>query len=252
MNVIYFSGSGNTEHCVRLFSDFTGGKICSMEDKEKAMEIIKLSEAFAIAYPIHYSNLPFIVRDFIKDAGSYLNGKEVFLIATMGMFSGDGTGCGARLLKRYGSKILGGIHVQMPDSIGDVNLLKRNKETNRTIIDSAENKIKEAAEMIKQNKYPKEGLHFYNLIAGLLGQRLWFLHHVKKLRNALKVDSSKCTGCGLCAAHCPTSSLVLQNGKAALKGTGCTICYRCMNSCPSKAITIIGKKVYEQCLFKYN
>ncbi|MCI5830844.1 MAG: EFR1 family ferrodoxin [Treponema sp.] len=252
MNIIYFSGSGNTEYCASLFSEFTGGKMCSIEDKEEAREIIKLSETFAIAYPIHYSNMPFIVKDFIKENGTLFKGKKIFLMATMGMFSGDGTGCGARLLKKYGAEIIGGMHVQMPDSIGDVNLLKRNKQTNRAIINSAEKKIKAVSEMLHKNKLPKEGLHFYNHIAGLFGQRLWFLHHVKKLRTALKVDSNKCTGCGFCAAHCPTSSLVLQNGKAALKGTGCTICYRCMNSCPSKAITIIGKKVYEQCLFKYN
>ena len=67
MNIIYFSGSGNTEYCASLFSEFTGGKMCSIEDKEEAREIIKLSETFAIAYPIHYSNMPFIVKDFIKD-----------------------------------------------------------------------------------------------------------------------------------------------------------------------------------------
>ena len=40
MNVIYFSGSGNTRHCAELFAGATGGKAVSIESDE-AMEILK-------------------------------------------------------------------------------------------------------------------------------------------------------------------------------------------------------------------
>ena len=42
-----------------------------------------------------------------------------FIIATMGLFSGDGAGMLARLLKNYGAIIVGGLHLKMPDSICD-------------------------------------------------------------------------------------------------------------------------------------
>lgn len=42
----------------------------------------------------------------------------------MGAFSGDGAGCTARLLKKYGAIILGGLHIKMPDSVCDSKLLK--------------------------------------------------------------------------------------------------------------------------------
>lgn len=42
-----------------------------------------------------------------------------------GLFSGDGTGCAARLLKKYGAQILGGVQIKMPDSVCDSKLLKK-------------------------------------------------------------------------------------------------------------------------------
>lgn len=250
MNIIYFSGNGNTKHCVEFLSQKLGnGKIESIES-ENAIQMIKDSKEFVFAYPVHYSNIPFIVKDFIKKNAAIFASTRIFLVATMGAFSGDGTGCAARLLKKYGAKIIGGLHLRMPDAIGDVKMLKKSREQNKLIIKQTEDKIQKSAEMIKNGKYPKEGLHFYNHIAGLFGQRLWFLQSAKKHRHDLCVDFEKCSGCGLCQKQCPTKSIQIENGKAKLAGQNCTICYRCVNSCPKKAVTIIGKKVFEQCLFE--
>lgn len=250
MNVIYFSGNGNTKHCSELFSKLTGnGKISSIEE-ENVIQVIKDSPEFAFAYPVHYSNIPFIVKDFIKNNALMFSGKKIFLIATMGAFSGDGTGCAARMLKKCGAKITGGLHLQMPDAIGDVGMLKKSHEKNLAIISNSEEKISYTCNLIKNGKYPQQGLHFYNQIAGLFGQRLWFLQAAKNHRKDLRVAPAKCNGCGLCQKQCPTKSIQIVDGKAKLVGKNCTICYRCVNSCPNKAITIIGKKIIEQCLFK--
>ena len=48
----------------------------------------------------------------------------------MGAFSGDGTGCLARVLKRYGAIILGGMQFRMPDAVCDSKLLKKSLEEN--------------------------------------------------------------------------------------------------------------------------
>lgn len=253
MNIIYFSGNGNTKHCANFFLSLLknekNGLIRSIEE-ESVINLIKESEEFAFAYPVHYSNIPFIVKNFINENGNLFSGKKVFLIATMGAFSGDGTGCAARLLKKYGEKITGGLHLQMPDVIGDVGMLKKSHEKNLQIIKKTEEKISVACTSIINGKYPQQGLYFYNQIAGLFGQRLWFLYSAKKHRKDMRVNSQKCSGCGLCQKQCPTKSIQIIDGKAKLTGQNCTICYRCVNSCPNKAITIIGKEVLEQCLFK--
>ena len=149
MNIIYFSGNGNTKHCVEFLSQkLRNGKIESIES-ENAIQMIKDSKEFVFAYPVHYSNIPFIVKDFIKKNTAIFAGTRIFLVATMGAFSGDGTGCAARLLKKYGAKITGGLHLRMPDAIGDVKMLKKSREQNKLIIKQTEDKIQKSAEMIK-------------------------------------------------------------------------------------------------------
>ncbi len=93
----------------------------------------------------------------------------------------DGAGCSARLLKKYGAKVVGGLHIHMPDFICDVKLLKKSLEMNQKIIREADRKIERWAGKIKRGRYPQDGLHFYDRIAGLLCQRLWFLYYVLSL-----------------------------------------------------------------------
>ena len=249
MNGIYFSGNGNTKHISEMFAKLTGGTATSIESEE-ALSVIKNEEEFFLAYPIHYSNIPKIVKDFILQNGKLFNGKKIFIIVTMGLFSGDGAGVGARPLKKQGAKIIGGLHLRMPDAIGDVKMLKKTKSENINIIKTTEEKLAVIAADIQNGKYPKDGFFIWNRLAGLFGQRLWFLATVKRLKTSLKIHAEKCIGCGKCASGCPTKSIYVENGKAVFKAGKCTICYRCVNSCPERAITLIGKEVLEQCCFE--
>ena len=60
----------------------------------------------------------------------------------MGLFSGDGAGCSARLFKKYGANIIGGLHLKMPNCIGDVKALKKSLEENKLVVKKANIKIK--------------------------------------------------------------------------------------------------------------
>lgn len=270
MNGLYFSGNGNTKHCIELFCSKTGGQAFSIENPE-ALSLLKNDEEIALAYPIHYSNIPVIMKSFILKHGEFFKDKKIFIIATMGLFSGDGAGCSARLLKKEGAEILGALHLKMPDCIGDVKMLKKSLIENQEIIRKSEEKIINLAYSLMQSKteekklakgksqkYPKDGLFFWNQIAGLFGQRLWFKKTARDLRSKLNINLQKCIGCGKCASGCPTQAIQIINGKALFSGSlnsskgksPCTICYRCINKCPAKAITLIGKKVLEQCCFE--
>lgn len=245
---IYFSGTGNTKFCTEKFLAYyeSNARAFSIED-EKAAEVIKQNEEILFAYPVYFSNMPKIVHDFIDGNRSAFSGKKIFVIATMGLFSGDGAGCSARLFRKYGGRIIGGLHLKMPDCIGDEKALKRTREQNHLLVAAAEDKIKKAAEDLKHgNPMRKEGLGFWSHMAGLFGQRLWFFHKTKKYFGKLSIEEGKCIGCGKCAELCPMNNIVLQLGKAHQRGK-CTMCYRCVNHCPKQAITLLGKKLYEQC-----
>lgn len=245
---IYFSGTGNTKYCIDKFLEYYNdnkeNEVYSIED-DNCVEKIRENKDIVFAYPIYYSDIPIIVKNFLNNNKDVFKNKNIFIIVTMGLFSGDGTGCSSRLLKKYGANVIGGIHLKMPDCIGDVKLLKKSIEENKRVIKKADLKIKRTVTNIKNGIYSKEGLHFLNHIAGLFGQRLWFYNKTLKLKNKLKIDYSKCVSCGRCSINCPTENLEMIDTKPIPQGN-CTACYRCINNCPKCAITLIGDEVYEQ------
>ena len=246
---LYFSGTGNTKHCVELLVGLLDpiAKAIPLESPEAAEAILE-NDTVVLGYPVQFSNVPYIVRDFIERNRSHWKGKKVFCVATMGAFSGDGAGCSARLLKKYGAVILGGLHLKMPDSVCDSKQLKKSDEQNRALIEAADAKIGEAANQIRKGKVPKEGFSPFSHLLGLFGQRLWFYKRTAGYTDKLKI-SGDCTGCGLCVTLCPTGNIAVQNGKAIGHGK-CTMCYRCVSQCPQKAITLLGDKVVEQCRYE--
>lgn len=244
---LYFSGNGNTKYCIQKFADNCAEKCSLMSIEDFSLnDTINQDDFIVLAHPVYFSNLPKIVRDFINGNGDFFKGKKVFIIATMGLFSGDGAGCSARLLKKCGANVVGGLHIKMPDCVGDVKALKRTMEQNRRIIKRANKKISKAAVRLSAGAPPQEGLSIFHHLAGLFCQRLWFYNETKEYTDRLKIDSEKCTGCGLCIPLCPMNNLSSENKMTKAKDR-CTMCYRCINSCPSQAITLLGKRVVEQC-----
>ncbi len=53
-----------------------------------------------------------------------------------------------------------------------------------------------------------------------------------------KIDSGRCTGCGLCVQVCPARTLSLQNDKAVVTGDRSLNCGHCEAVCPTGAITV--------------
>ena len=244
MTGIYFSGTGNTKYCIETFLSEYNTKAFSIEEKEAEYQI-KSHEEIVLAYPVQYSNMPKMWKEFIIDHKGQWKGKKIFIIVTMALFSGDGTGILARMLKKYGAIIVGGLQVKMPDSICDVKALKRPLDTERAFVKAAEEKIKKAAAAYRNGQPPKEGLGILSHMAGLFGQRLYFYGKTKNYSDQLKINREKCIGCGKCAALCPMKNIMIESGKAVASDR-CTMCYRCLNACPKQAMSLLGKRVVRQ------
>lgn len=243
---VYFSGTGNTKYCVNELCRKIDDNIKTYAlENEDIVNIIKENDEILFGYPTQFSNIPYMVKEFIKNNKSIWKGKKIICLSTMGLFSGDGAGCSARLFKKYGAKVLGGIHIRMPDSVCDHKALKKSLEQNIKIVEEANKKINNVAANIKIKKYPHNGIRWYNHICGLFGQRLWFYGKANKYSDKLKINNDVCVRCGHCVSVCPLKNLVLTDvGVKSLNK--CTMCYRCVTNCPKQAITILGNSVVEQ------
>lgn len=249
---IYFSGTGNTGYCTEKMLELLGVpvKSVSMENTEAAVEAICENEEILFAYPVQFSNMPYYVRDFIQKNADLWRGKQILCMATMGMFSGDGAGCGARLLRKYGANILGGLHLMMPDSLSINEFMRRKPWENKELIQQANKKMEKAAAKIQKSKYPQDGLDPISRAMGFCFQRLWMRRRTSRYIDAVKVDD-KCVDCGKCVLYCPTENLRMKDGKVII-GKQCTLCGRCLSRCPNGALTLLGKKTDEtSCIDRY-
>lgn len=243
---VYFSGTGNTKYCLELLLSELGEEYESVSlESDEIKNKISENEVIFLAYPTQFSNVPYIVRDFINTNKELWNGKKVLCMTTMGAFSGDGAGCAARVLQKCGAEIIGGLHVHMPDAVCDNKMLKKSLDENRRIVDEAREKIRRVAGEIRNGKYPQEGLNVFYHMAGLFGQRLWFYNKTTGYSKGPKI-SDACVGCGMCERVCPMGNLAIKDGRAINSGK-CAMCYRCISGCPKQAITLLGKEVIEQC-----
>lgn len=66
------------------------------------------------------------------------------------------------------------------------------------------------------------------------------------VRNIVKIDESKCNGCGLCATACAEGAIKVINGKAKLVSDSyCDGLGACLGQCPQDAITIEPREADE-------
>jgi NAD-dependent dihydropyrimidine dehydrogenase PreA subunit len=57
--------------------------------------------------------------------------------------------------------------------------------------------------------------------------------------STLKMDSAKCTGCGMCIEVCPHRVFALNNGKAEIiDQDSCMECGACVKNCPFNALEV--------------
>jgi Dissimilatory sulfite reductase (desulfoviridin), alpha and beta subunits len=244
---IYFSGTGNSRYAVEVFCrEYDKNTIAYSIEDDNALKAVNGADVIVFSYPVQFSTVPKIMRDFITDNKELWKNKKVFVIATMGLFSGDGSGMLGRLLQGYGAEVIGGLHLKMPDSIADEKALKRPLEKNKELVKKAEQKIKESVRQMKEGHPTQEGIGPLYRLAGFWGQRAYFGHKTREYSSKLKIDEGKCIGCGKCEKLCPMNNITIVERKA-VSGDRCTMCYRCINKCPKEAITLLGKCIVEQC-----
>jgi ferredoxin/flavodoxin len=249
--VFYFTGTGNTryisdhltEGLERLGWEATSFSITGLDSAERD-RTIENSDVMVLAYPIYGSDMPENMRRFIEELPER-NGKQLAVVCSQMLFSGDGASILFRKLKNNGYRQRWAYQVNMPNNLcikgSPLSQSSDYDKHEKKHLTRARTKVAKIAERIDSGK-TRIGDH--SPVHLLLGwtQRPAFRHFARpSYKKALSVDSVKCIGCGKCVRSCPEGVLEMEGSKAVfLHQEKCLSCLRCMNFCPVPAITFNG------------
>lgn len=244
LSVFFFSGTGNTRYVAEKLCEKLSGKyraeIYDVTSIQAPQAKIAQADLILLAFPVYGSAPPIPMREFIHKIGKRFSGKKIIIAETQYFFSGDGAASVGRTVERYGGKVIGAEHFNMPNNLADCKIfpVKNANELQRTLT-KANKRIDAFAKRILGGKDVRRGFHILPHAVGYYCQRKYWRKGEKEKRNRLKINADRCIGCGLCAKSCPADNITVLRGKAEPLGR-CVICYRCVNLCPQRAITLIG------------
>lgn len=85
MTGIFFSGTGNTKYCVEKFLEEydNTAQAFSIEENNVVQKIIE-SQDIVFGYPVQFSNIPKILKDFIASNSDIWKNKKYLLLPQWG------------------------------------------------------------------------------------------------------------------------------------------------------------------------
>lgn len=245
LNAFYFSGTGNTRYVTRRLCRKLSVKFRTsaydITDKADFSALLKGADIILLAYPIYGSAPPIPMCEFVHRYGADIAGKEVIIVVTQYLFSGDGAASLGRMVEKLGGNVTFAEHFFTPNNLADCSMFPIwNGEDLRKTLNRSEKKIDAFAERIIKGRPFRRGYGVVSHAVGYFCQRKLWRKNQNAKRNSLHINAQKCIGCGLCARQCPVKNIIVSEGRAQPLGN-CVFCYRCVNSCPKKAITLVGK-----------
>lgn len=248
MLTLYFSGTGNTEYIAKLFSRHMDAGCLSIEDDLDFAAEIEAHDTIAICYPIYFSRVPLIMREFIAEHLSAFKGKKLIIFVTQLILSGDGARVLHNLFPQNYVEVIYAEHFFMPNNVCNTPVIPKPSRKNiERCIKRAEAKMNRVCENIKNRRVVKRGFSVIGCTLGLPQGLPWQKDTSSasvsagtleyKAKRGIKIHKD-CNVCGACVACCPMKNLELYQGHIGHKDN-CTACYRCVNLCPRQAITLI-------------
>jgi formate hydrogenlyase subunit 6/NADH:ubiquinone oxidoreductase subunit I len=258
----YFTGTGNSLKVLSTCQDvFIKNKHSVNSSAIKTDEQIEPTDLLGFCFPVYAFGIPRICRKYLNKLQPFKNKQQAFILVTAG--DADESGFSIReatkLLEKKNCTIIYTGVVQMPINWTTSPLppFPPDKEEAKLIIEKGVNLSKSMAwEIITgTNKFHKFNFpKRYRKIKFYSDYFLFKYLGIANLWRNFKVYES-CTGCGICARICPTSSINIIDKKPSWTST-CEQCMRCVNYCPNEAIfqtmggTTKGKNKYLEPGFK--
>lgn len=246
--IFYFSGTGNTwwvstELSRQLNKYGFKSSTYSIEtvSPERSAALIEESSLVGFGYPIHGSDLPKPMKEFMLKLPQS-HGKKALTFCTQWLWSGDGAAIGASMLTEKGFDVKWGEHFLMPNNVTvSIIRLPYTNDPGRlsAIRKRADHRISRFVNHIVNDRSSRRGFNCFAYLLGSL-QRVPYRRYYPNLQDDIAVNKEVCIDCGDCVRLCPVGNLYYAGNTIETKGN-CILCIRCYNFCPVTAITYMKR-----------
>ncbi|MDF2615112.1 MAG: hypothetical protein K0S71_2898 [Clostridia bacterium] len=226
----FFSGTGNSYYIAKKLSEsLTDVQLIPINTLDLSKEVESTAEIIGIIFPVYFLDAPDIVKHFIKRL-KIPNSSYTFLFENYGGMGGNSLSNCAKILADKDIKVSHTFSLALPDNSI---IFPISNDSVKPLLAEAEEKLKAAAHIIhlqQTDSIPKKKLGISLLSSIMIRFGKSYLGF-----NDLKVNSSKCNGCGLCTKVCPMKNIELSQKIPVFKDK-CEMCFACVHHCPKESI----------------
>jgi flavodoxin/Fe-S-cluster-containing hydrogenase component 2 len=240
--IVYFSQDGTTArvaHAIAAGLRRAGYLVDLSNLRDGPPGDIRGYDLLGLGAPVYYYRLPFNVADYLR-ALPRLDGMPAFVFLLHGSHPFDTVNWARRTLAGRGARDVGYFHCY-----GEAHFLGHLREgylfspdhpsadelAQATAFGVAVARRGTEGEFVPAEEVPKPPLVYR--LERVLASR-WLVEQVYS--RLFKVDSARCTACGLCMDVCPTGNIVKDDRGHPLWGRDCLYCLSCEMACPEDAI----------------
>lgn len=245
VKIFVFTGTGNTLLVSQNITEVLRqeGLIVSLHGMEEPCSpVLDAETALGLAFPVAcFSTYPTVWR-FIHSLPPG-EGREVFMIGTMGGFSGGMQGPLRRVLVRKGYQPIAAKFFVMPGNYNrksnDDSLNARHENDARRLQKALLEARLFAYDLLKGRTKWSSGIPLLSSFFYKAAQTRYPWNLFYKMF-PITVDEKKCVRCKRCVDNCPEKAM--RMGKyPAVEALLCQSCQRCVGFCPKGALHVPGK-----------
>jgi ferredoxin/flavodoxin len=243
----YFTGTGNTEHAVRLIGD-------KMKSDGYLVEYTKIEKGTippdgnydlqVIAFPVYALSAPVMVKRYALNFRTSIEKNQVSILAIPGALvfgnkiiqgdNGSALETIEKIMKKKNYNVFLTDEISFPQNWTQfINPLTPGQS--KIVFDSSDTKLAGYVDNLKnkqQNLYrAKKGTAVIAaIISKLFGLGRRFL-------GKLYIADNKCNACGICARSCPAKTIRMI-ARIPVWKLNCEGCNKCINICPKASIQL--------------
>jgi ferredoxin len=243
----YFTGTGNTAHCVGLMTGLLeqkGHRVSICQVLKGTTHPKSVFDLHIIAFPVLRWAAPVLMKKYIRNMPDGLKTKTAMLAVNgvlihHGKLTKGSTGQALEELEKIlswkGYQIILTGNASFPDNWTQTTN-PCSIEDSKIIFPLGEAEVRDFIDKINREQTEVYRCGIFNrlwsgataLLFGVIGRRIL---------GKFFIADAHCNGCSICAKACPAGTITMKNNRPRW-AINCEDCNRCINICPEKAIQV--------------